>query len=135
MHEITTGQECEVQKLLHCKAVCSLTFSMLWLSILVLGLAPLIAAKPLTSNRWNDVAVKHAWVETPRGWEFHSAPPADHLLEMRIGLKQNKLDELITSLYEVSDPAHERYTSSTWIDFAHIITSPQIWPALVEGAG
>ncbi|KAJ7230500.1 peptidase S8/S53 domain-containing protein [Mycena pura] len=82
---------------------------MLWLSVLALGLAQFTAAKPLTSNRWNDVAVKHAWVETPRGWEFHSVPPADHLLEMRIGLKQNKLDELITSLYEVSDPAHERY--------------------------
>ncbi|KAJ7132373.1 peptidase S8/S53 domain-containing protein [Mycena epipterygia] len=82
---------------------------MLWLSAFVLGLAQLSAAKPLASKRWNDVAVKHAWVETPRGWEFHSTPPGDHLLDMRIGLKQNKLEELISTLYEVSDPAHERY--------------------------
>jgi hypothetical protein len=28
---------------------------------------------------------------------------------MRIGLKQEKIDELIASLYEVSDPTHSRY--------------------------
>lgn len=28
---------------------------------------------------------------------------------MRLGLKQHKLDELINSLYEVSDPSHVRY--------------------------
>ncbi|KAJ7508833.1 peptidase S8/S53 domain-containing protein, partial [Mycena galericulata] len=82
---------------------------MLWLSAFVFGLAHLSAAKPLASKRWDDVAVKHAWVETPRGWEFLSAAPADHLLDMRIGLKQNKIEELISSLFEVSDPTHEKY--------------------------
>ncbi|KAJ7493198.1 peptidase S8/S53 domain-containing protein [Mycena galericulata] len=82
---------------------------MLWLSAFVFGLVHLSAAKPLSSKRWEDVAVKHAWVETPRGWEFLSAAPADHLLDMRIGLKQNKLEELISSLFEVSDPTHEKY--------------------------
>ncbi|KAJ7173519.1 peptidase S8/S53 domain-containing protein [Mycena filopes] len=82
---------------------------MLLLPAFVLLLAGLSGAKPLSGKRWNDLAVKHAWVETPRGWEFQSAPPADHLLDMRIGLKQAKLEELISSLYEVSDPAHERY--------------------------
>ncbi|KAJ7483186.1 peptidase S8/S53 domain-containing protein [Mycena latifolia] len=82
---------------------------MLWLSAFVLGLVQLSAAKPLVSKRWNDVAVKHGWVEPPRGWEYHSTPPQDHSFDMRIALKQNKLDELISSLYEVSDPAHERY--------------------------
>ncbi|KAJ7780215.1 peptidase S8/S53 domain-containing protein [Mycena maculata] len=82
---------------------------MLWLPAFVVGLVQLSIANPLASKRWNDPAVKHAWVETPRGWEFHSAPPPDHLFDMRIGLKQNKLEELISSLYEVSDPAHERY--------------------------
>ncbi|KAJ7036507.1 peptidase S8/S53 domain-containing protein [Mycena alexandri] len=82
---------------------------MLLLPAFVLLLAGLCGAKPLSGKRWNDLAVKHAWVETPRGWEFHSKPPGDHLLDMRIGLKQAKLEELISSLYEVSDPAHERY--------------------------
>ncbi|KAF7345392.1 Subtilisin-like protein [Mycena venus] len=82
---------------------------MLLLSTFVVVLAGLSGAKPLASKRWNNVAVKHRWVEIPRGWEYHSTPPGDHLLDMRIGLKQDKLDELISSLYEVSDPAHERY--------------------------
>ncbi|KAJ7233035.1 peptidase S8/S53 domain-containing protein [Mycena rebaudengoi] len=79
---------------------------MLWISAFVFGLA---VAKPLNTKRWDDVAVKHSWVEIPRGWEFHSTPAEDHPLDLRIGLKQNKLDELISSLYEVSDPAHARY--------------------------
>ncbi|KAJ7881181.1 peptidase S8/S53 domain-containing protein [Mycena leptocephala] len=82
---------------------------MLLLSAFVVVLAGLSGAKPLSSKRWNDLQVKHAWVEIPRGWEFHSTPAEDHLLDMRIGLKQSKLEELISSLYEVSDPAHERY--------------------------
>ncbi|KAJ7618976.1 peptidase S8/S53 domain-containing protein [Mycena polygramma] len=82
---------------------------MLLLSAFVLLFAALSGAKPLTSKRWDDLAVKHSWAATPRGWEFRSTPPADHLLDMRIGLKQNKLEKLISSLYEVSDPTHERY--------------------------
>ncbi|KAJ7623738.1 peptidase S8/S53 domain-containing protein [Roridomyces roridus] len=81
---------------------------MLWLSALVV-IAQLSAAKPLLNQRWDDQSVKHAWVEIPKGWEYHSAPPADHLLDLRIGLKQDKIDQLISSLYEVSDPAHGRY--------------------------
>ncbi|KAJ7249548.1 peptidase S8/S53 domain-containing protein [Mycena haematopus] len=82
---------------------------MLLLSTFVVVLAGLSGAKPLSSKRWNDISVKHRWVEIPRGWEFHSTPPEDHLLEMRIGLKQNRLDELVSALYEVSDPTHEKY--------------------------
>jgi tripeptidyl-peptidase-1 len=82
---------------------------MLVLSTFVVVLAGLSGAKPLSSKRWNDVSVKHRWAEVPRGWEFHSTPPEDHFLEMRIGLKQNRIDELVSALYEVSDPAHEKY--------------------------
>ncbi|KAJ6616964.1 peptidase S8/S53 domain-containing protein [Mycena sp. CBHHK59/15] len=82
---------------------------MLWLSAFVLGVVQLSVAKPLASKRWDDVSLKHSWIEVPRGWEFHSTPAEDASLDMRIGLKQNKLEELITSLYEVSDPAHEKY--------------------------
>lgn len=81
---------------------------MLWSSVLVLGLVQLSVSKPL-NKRWDDLAEKHSWVEIPRGWEYHSPAHADHLFEMRIGLKQDKLDELISSLYEVSDPNHQRY--------------------------
>ncbi|KAK7031632.1 subtilisin-like protein [Favolaschia claudopus] len=82
---------------------------MLFLSTFIVVFAGLSSAKPFSGKRWDNPSLKHRWVEVPRGWEFHSTPAEDHLLEMRIGLKQNKLDELISSLYEVSDPDHERY--------------------------
>lgn len=97
---------------------------MLLLSAFVVALAGLSSAKPLSSKRWNDVSLKHRWVEIPRGWEFHSTPPEDHLLEMRIGLKQDRLEELISSLYEVSDPAHEKCADHSQVNFVvHSISS------------
>jgi tripeptidyl-peptidase-1 len=43
---------------------------------------------------------------------------------MRIGLKQDKLDELISALYEVSDPAHERYASLFGLRKVTLLTVP-----------
>ncbi|TDL24009.1 subtilisin-like protein [Rickenella mellea] len=77
-------------------------------SLLVAFLAPLtVISKPLF-KRWDDLEVKHAWVERPRGWTLHSAAPANHKFNLRIALKQDKFDDLLTHLYEVSDPLHER---------------------------
>ncbi|KAI0695326.1 subtilisin-like protein [Cerioporus squamosus] len=78
-------------------------------SVLLLGLAHFAASKPLVNKRWDDFEVKHAWAEVPRGWELHGPAPSDYTFDMRIGLKQDKFDELVTALYEVSDPSHERY--------------------------
>lgn len=75
---------------------------------ILIGLAHLAFAKPLL-RRWDDVAEKHAWVEIPRGWEYHSPAPADHKFDLRIGLKQDKIDDLIANLMEISDPMHSRY--------------------------
>ncbi|KAG6857498.1 hypothetical protein H0H87_002123 [Tephrocybe sp. NHM501043] len=81
---------------------------MLWPIAVVLAVAQLSAATPL-SKRWNDVAVKHSWADLPRGWEYHSSAPADHEFDMRIALKQAKIDALIANLWETSDPTHPRY--------------------------
>ena len=84
---------------------------MFWASqALIFGLAHLAASKPLPSQskRWDDFGMKHAWDEVPRGWELHGPAPADYTFDMRIGLQQDKFGELVTSLYEVSDPAHQR---------------------------
>ena len=81
--------------------------AMLWSTALVLGIAQLAIAKPLV-KRWNDFFVKHEWAEIPNGWQLHGPAPAEHKMDLRIGLKQDKMDELITALYEVSDPSHER---------------------------
>ena len=84
---------------------------MFWSSALLLGLIQLAASKPL-AKRWDDFEVKHAWAEVPRGWELHAPAPSDYTFDMRIGLTQDKFDELVSTLYEVSDPAHSRYVSS-----------------------
>lgn len=68
----------------------------------------LVAASPL-NKRWDEFEVKHSWTEVPQGWVRHSDAPADHILEMRIGLKQDRFDTLVDELYQVSDPRHERY--------------------------
>ncbi|KAM6496816.1 Peptidase S8/S53 domain containing protein [Amanita muscaria] len=80
----------------------------LWRSALVLGLAYVSLASPL-QKRWDDLVEKHSWTEIPKGWTFDSAAPAEHKLDLRIGLKQEKFDELIANLMQVSDPFHERY--------------------------
>ncbi|KAF9448952.1 subtilisin-like protein [Macrolepiota fuliginosa MF-IS2] len=81
---------------------------MLWRPVFVFLLAQLVSATPL-ARRWNDFAEKHAWVEIPDGWEVHSEAPSDYTFDLRIGLKQSKMDELIENLMEISDPAHARY--------------------------
>lgn len=81
---------------------------MRWSHVAVLALVHLVTASPLT-RRWDELQVKHAWDEIPRGWVLHSEAPADHKLKLRVGLKQDRFDELVEHLYQVSDPAHERY--------------------------
>ena len=88
---------------------------MFWASqALIFGLAHLAASKPLSSQskRWDDFGMKHAWDEVPRGWELHGPAPADYIFNMRIALKQDRFDDLVTALYEVSDPAHARWVTT-----------------------
>ena len=77
-------------------------------SVLLLGLAHYAASKPLASKRWDDFEVKHSWNNVPSGWIFHQPAPLDHVIDMRIALVQDKLEDLVAALYEVSDPAHQR---------------------------
>ena len=60
-------------------------------------------------KRWDDLQVKHAWAEgVPRGWEAVGPAPLGERLTVRIGLKQDGLDDLISHLHAVSDPSHNR---------------------------
>lgn len=64
--------------------------------------------KPL-QKRWDDFEVKHAWVDgVPKGWENIGPAPSGHRVTVRIGLKQDGIDDLIAHLYAVSDPSHHR---------------------------
>ncbi|KAJ8517886.1 hypothetical protein ONZ45_g4995 [Pleurotus djamor] len=81
---------------------------MLFRQLVVAALPYLAAASPL-AKRWDDFVVKHAWSQVPRGWVYHSPADPAFLLDMRIALKSHRMDELITQLYEVSDPKHHKY--------------------------
>ena len=110
---------------------------MLSASLLFLGLLQLAVSKPLLSKRWNEFDVKHSWAEVPRGWELHGPAPEDYKFNMRIALKQDRFEDLVTSLYEVSDPYHSRYvpsapTLSWWpLTKLHI----QVWSTSFKGRG
>ena len=81
---------------------------MLRLALLALSFGSLAVGKPLISKRWDDFEVKHAWAEIPAGWNFYAPAPADHIIDMRIALTQDKFDELVKQLFEVSDPYHAK---------------------------
>ncbi|KAK1225614.1 hypothetical protein PQX77_011441 [Marasmius sp. AFHP31] len=82
---------------------------MAWSSLLFLSLASLAYSSPL-SRRWDDFVEKHSWGENvPKGWEFHSLPYPDTLIDLRLGLKSARLEELFYHLGQASDPTHERY--------------------------
>jgi len=64
-------------------------------------------------KRWDDFKVKHAWVDgVPKGWEAVGPAPLEQRLTVRIGLKQDGIDDLIAHLYAVSDPSHHRCAAS-----------------------
>ncbi|THU92986.1 subtilisin-like protein [Dendrothele bispora CBS 962.96] len=81
---------------------------MYWSTFVVLALGASSFSKPL-QKRWDDLTTKHSWLEVPEGWELQSLPPADQPMLLRLGLKQDKFDELVRNLYEVSEPSHARY--------------------------
>ncbi|KAI1102674.1 tripeptidyl-peptidase 1 precursor [Jackrogersella minutella] len=45
----------------------------------------------------------------PRAWKRVRRAPADHVIDLHIGVKQSNFVELEKHLYEVSDPDHSRY--------------------------
>ncbi|GBE79871.1 Tripeptidyl-peptidase sed3 [Sparassis crispa] len=71
---------------------------------LLLALCPFAYAAP----RGCTHKVKES-VPPPRGWTKLELAPANHNIELRIGLPQSNFAELERHLYEVSDPFHERY--------------------------
>ncbi|KAG8746061.1 hypothetical protein FRC10_006164 [Ceratobasidium sp. 414] len=68
-------------------------------------LASVSCASPLTTS----FKTRHTLHEVPTGWKATDRAPAAHLIDMRIGLKQAGMAELLSTLAEVSDPTHARY--------------------------
>jgi len=81
---------------------------LLW-TVVFLGAFQSVVSKPLgPDKRWEELKAKHEWSDVPKGWVEVGRPPADHLLKINLGLRQDRFDELLGHLYEVSDPEHHR---------------------------
>ncbi|KAF9482612.1 subtilisin-like protein [Pholiota conissans] len=96
---------------------------MLWSSFLLLGVAQLALSSPLV-KRFEDFSEKHSWADIPNGWEHKAAAPADYVFDMRIGLKQYGIDDLIENLMEISDPYHARYGQHLSKEEVEAFTAP-----------
>ncbi|XDG00477.1 hypothetical protein ABKA04_000092 [Annulohypoxylon sp. FPYF3050] len=63
-------------------------------------------ASPVGSRTPYRVKDSH---HVPRAWRRVRRAPADHMIDLQIGVKQSNFAELERHLYEVSDPDHARY--------------------------
>ncbi|KAH9883861.1 tripeptidyl-peptidase 1 precursor [Xylariomycetidae sp. FL2044] len=68
-------------------------------------LAPASLASPVSRTPYQLKDRHHA----PRHWKRVGRAPADHVIDVQIGLAQGNFAELERHLYQVSDPDHPRY--------------------------
>ena len=81
---------------------------LLW-TVALLGVFQSVVSKPHRfDKRWEELKVKHEWIDVPRGWIEIGRPPVDYSLKLNIGLKKERFGELLEHLYEISDPEHHR---------------------------
>lgn len=76
---------------------------------MLVTLLPLLAGLAAASPLQQDMIIKHALPAVPSGWEVKSDVPADHKINMQIGLKEQNLDKLQERLLQVSNPDHADY--------------------------
>ncbi|KAF1984382.1 tripeptidyl peptidase-like protein [Aulographum hederae CBS 113979] len=76
-------------------------------AFLAVPFATAALSKPLGKRNY-DYVVKETHI-VPRRWERVAEAPKDHLIDLQIGLKQSRFDELERQLYEVSTPGSAKY--------------------------
>ncbi|KAL9618720.1 MAG: hypothetical protein Q9160_006599 [Pyrenula sp. 1 TL-2023] len=90
-------------------------------------LLSLFAFSPLAISTAVKARSEYGVKEThfvPREWERINRAPADHVIHLKIALKQGRFDELEKHLYEVSDPYHRRYGQHLRIDEINDLVKP-----------
>ncbi|KAI1265446.1 tripeptidyl-peptidase 1 precursor [Xylariaceae sp. FL1019] len=90
------------------------------LSAALLAAAQAVVAKPVARSVYS---VKDSHY-VPRGWTKRSRAPADHVINLQIGLKQSNFAELERHLYEVSDPSDSRYGQHLSADEVNQLVKP-----------
>ncbi|KIY45379.1 subtilisin-like protein [Fistulina hepatica ATCC 64428] len=80
-----------------------------WLLVVSLtAVLQTVRASPVDAS-WSDFVEKHSWSSVPKGYEYYGPASPDYQFTLRVGLKKPDRDQLISNLYEVSDPRHHRY--------------------------
>lgn len=74
-----------------------------------------VAASPLVIKEHVDV---------PKEWELVRPAPEDHIIEVRIGLKQSNFDKLEEALYMMSHPDSHRYGDHMTQEQVHELIAP-----------
>ncbi|QRW10121.1 tripeptidyl-peptidase I [Ceratobasidium sp. AG-Ba] len=72
-----------------------------------------------------EFTTRHELREVPTGWTPIARAPAEHLIDMKIGLKQARMTELLATLHEISDPANARYGKHLSKDEVDALVAPR----------
>ncbi|EMC91834.1 hypothetical protein BAUCODRAFT_306249 [Baudoinia panamericana UAMH 10762] len=91
--------------------------------VAILCTAVAVMAAPHTITSRGDFAVKDTHSVPPQ-WKKLRKAPADHTISLRIGLTQASFSELEKRLFEVSDPANERYGQHLSAEEARNLAKP-----------
>ena len=81
---------------------------LLWIAAFLGAFQSTLSKSIGLEKRWEELKAKHEWIDVPKGWVEVGRPPADYPLKMNIGLKQDRFDELLEHLHQVSHPDHHR---------------------------
>ncbi|KAF2718833.1 tripeptidyl peptidase-like protein [Polychaeton citri CBS 116435] len=88
----------------------------------IAAFAALAAATPIVPRDY-EYAVKESH-PIPKRWVKVAKAPADHVLRVDIGLRQDRFEQLERELYEVSDPDHQRYGAHLSQEDVHELIKP-----------
>jgi tripeptidyl-peptidase-1 len=73
--------------------------SLLSLASVLLLFAYVVTSSPVDNARRREYAVKSSR-PTPRKWKRIDVAPLDHMLQLQIGLKQSRIDDLLQHVDE-----------------------------------
>lgn len=87
----------------------------------------LIACIPLviSGSNFSDILVKERIPEPSQSWKNLGSALSDHMLYLRIALPQSNFAALERHLYQVSDPAHERYGAHLSKEHVEALVKPK----------
>lgn len=91
---------------------------------MLVTLLPILAALAAASPTNLQMALKQSLHSVPTGWQVYGDAPADHQIDMHIGLKEQNMDVLQQRLLAMSTPDHPDYGKHMSKDEIDTLTAP-----------